>query len=75
MVQTACEKSGLRSGLHGRETLALRVDKKLLGTSWRPVEKFISRWMRRLRTSKTRGFFEVRFRGKRPWRAFPTASE
>jgi hypothetical protein len=31
--------------------------------------------MRRLRTSKNLGFFEVRFPGKRPWRAFSTASQ
>jgi hypothetical protein len=38
------------------------------------VEKVIRRWMRQLRTLKNTGFFEVRLRGKRPWRAFSTAS-
>jgi hypothetical protein len=42
--------------------------------AWQPLDQVIRRWMRRLRTSKTLGFFEVRFRGKRPWRAFSTAS-
>jgi hypothetical protein len=38
------------------------------------VDKVIRRWMRQLRPSKNLGFFGVRFRGKRPWRAFPTVS-
>jgi hypothetical protein len=41
----------------------------------RPVDKVIRRWMQRLRTSKTLGFFEVHFRGKRLWKTFSTASK
>jgi hypothetical protein len=39
------------------------------------VDKVIRRWMRPLRTLKTRGFFEILHGGKRPGKAFSAASE